>query len=169
MTIARRLLILLAIPVVALLGLGWFTGVQLAGIEARGRFVAENQIGSLVTLAAIDRSYANQRIILRNHLLSGDPSRQAQFEAQFNAGTAESERLQALYADQFVSDAQDRRLLDDFRRLGQLWTAGAAHVMELNRTGRGNEATDLVVELCRDVSLPQQLRNAHGMAATRLR
>ena len=83
MTIARRLLILLAIPVVALLGLGWFTGVQLAGIEARSRFVAENQIGSLVTLAAIDRSYSSQRIIVRNHLLSADPSRQAQFEADF--------------------------------------------------------------------------------------
>ena len=140
MTIARRLLILLAVPVLALLGLGWFTGVQLAGIEARSRFVADNQIGSLVTLAAIDRSYSNQRIILRNHLLSGDPSRQMQFEAEFGAGTTESERLLALYADQFVSDAQDRRLLEDFRRLGQEWTDGAQQAMELNRTGRGNEA-----------------------------
>ena len=140
MTIARRLLILLAIPVVALLGLGWFTGVQLAGIEARSRFVAENQIGSLVTLAAIDRSYSNQRITVRNHLLSGDPSRQMQFEADFGLGRTESERLLALYADQFVSDAQDRRLLEDFRRLGQDWTAVAENVMELNRTGRSNEA-----------------------------
>ena len=140
MTIARRLLILLAIPVVALLGLGWFTGVQLAGIEARGRFVAGNQIGSLVTLAAIDRSYASQRIIVRNHLLSGDPSRQVQFEADFRAGTTESERLLALYSDQFVSDVQDRRLLEDFRRLGHEWTDGAEKVMELNRTGRANEA-----------------------------
>ena len=128
MTIARRLLILLAIPVVALLVLGWFTRVQLAGIEARSRFVAENQIGSLVTLAAIDRSYSSQRIIVRNHLLSADPSRQAQFEADFRAGTTESERLLALYADQFVSDAQDRRLLEDSRRLGQEWTRGAEQV-----------------------------------------
>ena len=93
MTIARRWLILLAIPVVALLGLGWFTAVKLAGIEARGRFVAGIEIGSLVTVAAIDRSYSSQRIILRNHLLSGDPSRQIQFEADFRAGTTESERL----------------------------------------------------------------------------
>ncbi len=144
MTIARRLLILLAIPVVALLGLGWFTGVQLAGIKARSQFVVENQIGSLVTLAAIDRSYSNQRIILRNHLLSADPSRQVQFEADFRAGTTESERLLALYADHYVSDAQDRRLLEDFRRLGQEWTRGAEQAMELNRTGRAEDARVLL-------------------------
>ena len=43
MTIARRLLILLAVPVLALLGLGWFTHVQLAGIEARSRFVSKTR------------------------------------------------------------------------------------------------------------------------------
>ena len=144
MTIARRLLILLAVPVLALLGLGWFTGVQLAGIEARSRFVAENQIGSLVTLAAIDRSYSNQRIILRNHLLSSDPAEQARLAADFVAGKTESARLLALYSDQFVSDVQDRRLLEDFRRLGQEWTDGAEQVMTLNRTGRANEARALL-------------------------
>ena len=140
MTIARRLLILLAVPVVALLGLGWFTGVQLAGIEARSRYVAEHQIGSLVTLAAIDRSYANQRIILRNHLLASDPARLAKFDLDFRAGKAASEHLLSLYADRFVSDAQDRRLLDDFRNLGREWTRGAEQAMTLNRAGRGSEA-----------------------------
>ena len=153
MTIARRLLILLSIPVLALLGLGWFTSVQLAGIESRSRFVAENQIGSLVTLAAIDRSYSGQRIILRNHLISGDPSRQAQFEADFRTGTTESERLLALYADRFISDAQDRRLLEEFRRLGQEWTRGAEQVMELSRTGRANEARALLLGPLTDLAL----------------
>ncbi len=144
MTIARRLLILLAVPVIALLGLGWFTGVQLAGIESRSRFVAENQIGSLVTLAAIDRSYANQRIILRNHLLTEGGARKGKLDLDFSAGKAESDRLLALYADQFVSDAQDRRLLDDFRSLGQEWTRGAEQVMALNRSGRTTEARALL-------------------------
>ena len=144
MTIAKRLLILLAVPVLALLGLGWFTGVQLAGIEARSRFVAENQIGSLVTLAAIDRSYSNLRIILRNHLLSADPAEHKRLTDDFRAGKAESERLLALYAGQFVSDARDRDLLGDFRSLGQEWSRGATEVMELNAAGHGEEARELL-------------------------
>ena len=51
MTIARRLLILVAVPLLVLGGLGLFVHRQLESIEARSRFVAENQIGSLARSA----------------------------------------------------------------------------------------------------------------------
>ncbi|MDB5554035.1 MAG: hypothetical protein JWL86_4019 [Rhizobium sp.] len=43
MTIARRLIVLLAIPLVILTGLGIFVAVQLGEIETRTRFVSETQ------------------------------------------------------------------------------------------------------------------------------
>ena len=48
MTIAKRLVLLLAVP--ALIGLGAFTRWQLTTIETRSRFVAELQVPSLATL-----------------------------------------------------------------------------------------------------------------------
>ena len=43
MTIAKRLIILLTVPLAALVGLGIFTRLQLAQIEAHSRFVAESR------------------------------------------------------------------------------------------------------------------------------
>jgi hypothetical protein len=65
MTIARRLMILVALPLLILTGLGIFTKVQLAGIETRSRFVAETQVGSLAALGNISRSFAELRVSVR--------------------------------------------------------------------------------------------------------
>lgn len=60
MTIARRLLILMALPLLALVGLGIFTRLQLSKIEARTRFVAESRVEALATLGTfpgVSRNY----------------------------------------------------------------------------------------------------------------
>ena len=74
MTIARRLLILSTVPLVALVGLGIFTRLQLSKIEERSRFVAETQVGSLQALGQITRSLGELRVNVRSHLLISDPS-----------------------------------------------------------------------------------------------
>ena len=58
MTIANRLIVLVAVPLLALIGLGIFTKLELAGIENRVRFVAETQVGSLASLGHITQSFA---------------------------------------------------------------------------------------------------------------
>ena len=55
MTIARRLVILLAVPLVALAGIAVLARIELAGIEERSRFVAEGRIPSLALLGNIAR------------------------------------------------------------------------------------------------------------------
>jgi hypothetical protein len=47
MTIARRLFILLTVPLLALVGLGLFTVLQLANIEERSPFVAAGSAAEL--------------------------------------------------------------------------------------------------------------------------
>ena len=88
MTIARRLILLVAVPLLVLVGLGIFTRVQLAGIERQSRFVAETQIGSLAALGHIAQTSAELRLDVRNHLLSKDKAEQARIRAAFQAGKA---------------------------------------------------------------------------------
>ena len=46
MTIARRLILLLAVPLLAFLAMGAFTGLELARIETSTRFVADFRIAA---------------------------------------------------------------------------------------------------------------------------
>ena len=72
MTIARRLLILVAVPLLILGGLGLVVQRQLHSIESRSRFVAETQIGSLAALGNITRTFTEMRVNVRSALLTDD-------------------------------------------------------------------------------------------------
>lgn len=52
-TIAKRLMILLAVPLLILVALGFFVRTQLARIERQSRFLAETQISSLAALFSV--------------------------------------------------------------------------------------------------------------------
>ena len=93
MTISRRLLLLVAIPLLALLALGLYTRSQLLALEARTRFVAEDQIASLTSLAGIDRNISELRVLVRNRLLESDPAAQVRERSAFEAAKRESRRL----------------------------------------------------------------------------
>src|SRR6187455_998890 len=115
MTIARRLILLLTVPVLILIALGIFVGVQLNRIEVRNRFVTETQIGSLEALGKISRSFTELRVNVRSYLLVTDKAEQTHARAQFDEDKAEVTRLLGKYADAFISDDMDRRMLNDFR------------------------------------------------------
>ena len=72
MTIGRRLIALLAVPLVGLLALGILARVQLSTIEERSRFVAESQLASVAVLGNIARRFAEIRVNLRSFLLATD-------------------------------------------------------------------------------------------------
>ena len=65
MTIARRLILLLGVPLVVLIGLGIFTRHQLDRIEERSRFVAESRITALATIANLTRQFEQLRVDAR--------------------------------------------------------------------------------------------------------
>ena len=62
MTIAKRLIVLLAVPLVALVGIAVFMRIQLARVEERSRFVSESRIEALVTLGNLSRIYTEMRV-----------------------------------------------------------------------------------------------------------
>jgi two-component system sensor histidine kinase/response regulator len=144
MTIARRLIILLAAPLLVLLALGVFTRVQLGRVEERSRFVAESRIAALATLASLSRQYEALRVDARGYMIETDPARHQELRRRFDEGEAELTRLVERYADSLVFSDQGRRLLGEFQTLSRDWILGAREVMSLIDQDRYDDALTLV-------------------------
>jgi len=144
MTLARRILLLAALPLIALVALGVFMHVELTDIELRSRFVAQTQVPSLSALGNISRTYEELRINLRDHVLGVDPAGLAKTRDKFAANQVELTRLLRQYADTLVSDDRDRRLLGEFRALSSDWSSGAEQIFAASESGRRDQATALL-------------------------
>jgi two-component system sensor histidine kinase/response regulator len=144
MTIARRLITLAAIPLVVLLGLGFFSWNQLRRVETRTRYAAELQVQSLAALGNISRQLADMRVNARNYLLARDSGERSNAKAALDESKAALARLLQNYGDELISDAQDQRMLSDFRALNDQWTDGAERIMLLATNGHRDEAVALL-------------------------
>ena len=140
MTIARRLMILLAVPLLAIVGLGVFSRLQLSELATRSRSVAEVQIPGLAKLGNITRTFAGLRVDVRDHLLATNQSERANARSAFADNELRLTQMLSQYADRLISDEQDRRLLNDYRDQTRDWIEGAKQVMALAEQGRRDEA-----------------------------
>ena len=119
MTIGKRLIALVAVPLVALLVLGIFARIRLSEIEDRSRFVAETQLGSVAALGSISASFAELRVSVRNILLAADQSERVAARAAFDENERVLATLLQQYVDFFISDERDRQLLSQFQELSR--------------------------------------------------
>jgi signal transduction histidine kinase/CheY-like chemotaxis protein/HPt (histidine-containing phosphotransfer) domain-containing protein len=121
MTIARRLTLLLAGPLVTLVALGFLVRSQFVKIQATGRFVIEMQVPSLAKLGHIARKTAEMRVNIRSYLLAPDASEQTRVEAILRKNESELLHLLDEYEDRLISSEKDRRLLNEYRALSEEW------------------------------------------------
>ena len=140
MTIGRRLLVLVAVPLVALLLFGIFARIRLAEVESRSRFVAETQLGSVAALASITAGFAELRVSVRNSLLAADGGERAAARAAFDQDDKELAQLLQQYGASLISDERDRQLLAQVEDLNRQYIAEARQVMALAEEGRHDEA-----------------------------
>ena len=144
MTIGKRLVLLLAVPLLALVGLGVFTRFQLTTIETRSRFVADMQVPSLAALGHISRVFAELRVQLRNHVLATSEAERARVRSTFERDEVELRRLLDQYERRLISNDQDRRLLNDYRNQYRDWLDRAKQITSLAAAGRREEASELL-------------------------
>ena len=144
MTIARRLILLLAVPLFILLGIGLFTRFQLDRIEERTRFVAQSRVIALVKLGEIARTFSELRVSLRSQLLADDQAGRSLARASFDEEAADLTRLLNEYADKSSTSDYGRRLLGDYRSFSREWTDNARQAMSLADAGRRDEARALI-------------------------
>ena len=140
MTIGRRLIVLVAVPLVALLLFGIFARIRLAEVESRSRFVAETQLGSVAALASITAGFAELRVSVRNSLLAADGGERAAARAAFDQDDKELAQLLQQYGASLISDERDRQLLAQVEDLNRQYVAEARQVMALAEEGRHDEA-----------------------------
>lgn len=137
-------MILLAVPLLILSGIGVITRQQLDRIEERTRFAAESRVVALARLGDISRSFSEMRVNVRSFLLATNAAAQAGARALYDEDLADLNRLLTDYADKRVTSDQGRRLLNDFRTMSREWMVGADQVMSLATAGRKDEANALL-------------------------
>ena len=140
MTIAKRLLILLAVPLLILAALGFFLRSRLATSRENSVYVSQIQIPSLALVGNIARNFTEMRVHFRNVMLTDDTELQKRELASFERLRAKVLELLSEFTDGFVSDDHDRRLLEEYRRLSTKWAENAQQIMELRGKGRKDEA-----------------------------
>src|SRR5574341_2079379 len=119
MTIAKRLIILVAVPLVALLGVGFSIRMELSKVEAKSRFVAESRITALAMLGNMSMSFAELRVDLRNYLMATTPEQKAAARSAFDEDERDVlSRLQQ-YEERLVVGTRGNRLLNETRDLNR--------------------------------------------------
>jgi two-component system sensor histidine kinase/response regulator len=141
MSIAKRLVLLLALPLVALMAFGVLARIQLSKVEERSRFVSESRIDALATIGNLSRSFAELRVHVRSHLLATNEAQRAAARSSFDKFGKEMLRLLQHYADHLVVSDQGRRLLNEYQTLSREYVREAEKVMSLAEEGRLEEAT----------------------------
>lgn len=144
MTIAKRLTLLVAVPLLILLALSVFARIELSRIETRTQFVAKNQVESLEALGNITRHFTEMRVNVRSHLLSRDEAEQTHARAMFNEDKEALGKLLEKYESTLISDERDRSMMSEYKRLSGDWIAGAEKAMTLDASGNHEEAIALL-------------------------
>jgi two-component system sensor histidine kinase/response regulator len=144
MTIAKRLILLLTVPLITLFGLGVFTRLQLAQVEDRSQFVARSRIDALATIGNLSRAFADLRVEARDFLLARDREGREAARLRFEKSEADLHRLQNEYADHLIFSEQGRRLMGEFRTLSERWLAEVKQGMALVEAWQREEAMDLL-------------------------
>ncbi len=107
--------------------------------------MAETQVGSLALLGNISRTYAELRVSSRGYLLRRDNAERDAARKSFYANAANFNQLLHEYAGTFVSDPEDRRLLEEYRVLSGEYIDGAGKVMDLTDAGHRDDALTSVL------------------------
>jgi signal transduction histidine kinase/CheY-like chemotaxis protein/HAMP domain-containing protein len=143
MTIARRLILLLAVPLVALVALGAFTRFHLSRLESAAQFTTR-RITALSTLGNLSLSFTELRVDVRRHLLATSQAERDVARSGFDEDERQVARLLQQYADGLVLGDRGRRLLDEYRTSSREWILGARQVMALAEQGLQAEAVALL-------------------------
>jgi PAS domain S-box-containing protein len=139
-TIGKRLIVLVAVPLVALLVFGIFARLRLAEIEDRSRFVAEDQLGSVAALGRIVGSFAELRVSVRNSLLAADQAERAAARAAFDQNDRTLAESLQQYGESFLGDARDRQFLSRFQDRNRQYLVESRQVLTLAEEARDDEA-----------------------------
>ena len=153
MNIAKRLALLLAVPLLVLAGLAVFVHLQLTIIDDHGQDMADTQVPTLAILGSVTRAYGELRVDVRDYVTTTDASQRNALAAHFRLTEGEMQRLFEYYARALVTEQEDRQLLENFRGLVGEWLTGAREAMAEADRGQTTAAYERLHGRMRDVAV----------------
>lgn len=144
MTIARRLLLLLLVPIAGVLAIAIFNYTLSERIEAETRFVAEDQSARLVSLAELVQVVSDRRIQLRDYLRLDSPDARKAARDVFDKSQRKLDALISAYETNLIHSEAERAKFIEFRSLSDRWRIAADEVMALKDAGDNEQASELV-------------------------
>ena len=154
MTIAKRLYVLISVPVLIVVLLGLLIRNEVRQIDERSRFLAENVGPSLVLLAHLGHDVTKLAAGVNNHAQAEDPATEAESLAQADAAKHAIISAVRSYATVVAGPERGSPLLADYDELVTRWMTEADAILALSASGRKSEAA----LRCREVFDPITLR-----------
>jgi methyl-accepting chemotaxis protein len=143
LTIARKLQLLIANSVVALVIVAYIGFYSTSSVGGALTQTHENTIPSLSAVADIQTQYIRYRLAIAQHLLAGDESQMGTIERQLNGVSEQLQKQLDTYEKNLLSDDKDRQMLATDRRILQEYQSVVGKIIELSRTFGKDDAANL--------------------------
>ncbi|HLO62143.1 MAG TPA: MCP four helix bundle domain-containing protein, partial [Azonexus sp.] len=145
MSIARRLILLLAASLAALLVLTLVNLQQMNKVYQSANFANENVVPSLLVLDQALNEFAHVRVRVYRHVLNTDPKVMGDIEKKALEAAELVEKALKSYEALLAND-EDRRLLDEEKRTFADYMAGTRQVLEASGRHQNDEALRLLTQ-----------------------
>lgn len=144
MTIAKRLYVLMTVPVLLILVLGVVMWRQLANIERLSGFLTDKVTPGLAQLAHINHDVTRLGLSISDNTHADSFQDRAANRASFTTARASIAAALEIYAANYVAEDDERILLEDFRHTSRVWADLAADILDLSDAGKPAEANRLL-------------------------
>jgi len=161
MNIAMRIVLLIALSVAGLIGLGGFSLYQMATINKGVRETNEITLPSIRTLETAQVAFLRARPRLLSILLEVDPDKRANDEKQFRERMAEMNSALGDY-EKLTSDDRDRELLARDKRTAEAYAGFAEKFLAVARQGKREEAMQISANAAETVNALSVALVEHG-------
>jgi len=139
MSIAKRLTILIASSIAALLLLAGINHFQMARVFEKTNFNSVNVVPSILILDEVIADFGRERVRTYRHVLSDDAKLMAETEKKILDAQEKSEHALREY-EKFIASDDDKRLLDAERALFVEYNKDVEKILGLSRQNKKAEA-----------------------------
>jgi len=146
MTIANRLLLLVGAALVSLLTLTFVNYQQTNKVFDAANYASINVVPSIEILNKVSTEFGRLRLRLYRHVLAHDAAEMAEIEKSIVEARGWIEQSFKNY-EAFVSDAEDRRILEAQRKAFAEYNKAADGVLAVSRENRTEEAKALMKKI----------------------
>ncbi len=160
MSISKRLLLLMATSVTALIVVAVLGLMQMQRVYNEANFGNENVVPSILVLSDGQQQFMAMRIRVYRHILNTDPKALAEIDASIDQARKGIEAALTKY-EKLISDAEDQRLLDAEKKSFASYQKSLEPILELSRQNKNDEALKKLESAVNDARALQKAFEEH--------